>query len=60
MVVDDVDEEDSAVDDLLPSEGKSDLSSKEGKSEVWKPGGDDVELCLVIPGSAAGAMELRT
>ena len=47
---------------LLPKEGKANLPTpKEGKSEVWKPGGDDDEevVCL-MPGSAAGAIEPTT
>ena len=63
---------DSDTDFSLPSEGKSDLllpkeaksnlpTPKEGKSEVWKPGGEEEEeeVCL-MPGSAAGAIELTT
>ena len=47
---------------LLPREGKSNLPTlKEGKSDVWKPGGEEEleEVCL-MPGSAAGAIELIT
>ena len=43
----------------LPKEGKSALPTKEGKSEVWKPGGEEDDEVL-MPGSAAGAIELIT